>query len=68
MAAIVSLREVIKEMEMMSDVATSYINRKTGELFTVTDEMLTLAEDSERAADAPEWEREFLPKVREVTA
>ena len=68
MAAIVSLRDVIEEMEMMSDVATSYINSKTGELFTVTDEMLTLAEDSERAADAPEWEKELLPKVREVTA
>ena len=68
MAAIVSLRDVIDEMEMMSDEATSYINRKTGELFTVTDEMFSLAEDPDEAADAPEWEKELLPKVREVTA
>ena len=68
MAAIVSLRDVIDEIEMMSDEATSYINRKTGELFTVTDEMFSLAEDPDEAADAPEWEKELLPKVREVTA
>ena len=68
MAAIVSLRDVIDEMEMMSDEATSYINRKTGELITVTDEMFAVAEDPDRAADAPPWEKDLLPKVREVAA
>ncbi len=68
MAAIVSLRDVIEEMEMSSDEATSYINRKTGELFTVTDEMFSLAEDPDEAEDAPEWQKEFMPKVREVAA
>ena len=67
MAAIVSLREVIEEMEMMSDEATAYINRKTGELITITDEMFSLAEDPDEAEDAPEWQKEFMPKVREVT-
>jgi len=68
MAAIVSLRDVIDEMEMMSDEATSYINRKTGELITITDEMFSLAEDPDEDEDAPEWQKEFMPKVREVTA
>ena len=68
MAAIVSLRDVIDEMEMMSDEATSYINRKTGELITVTDEMFSLADDPDEADDAPEWQKEFMPKVREVAA
>jgi len=68
MAAIVSLRDVIDEMDMMSDEATAYINRKTGELMTVTDEMFSLAEDPDEAEDAPEWQKEFLSKVREVTA
>jgi hypothetical protein len=68
MPAIVSLRDVIDEMEIMSDEATSYINRKTGELITVTDEMFSLAEDPDEAEDAPEWQKEFMPKVREVTA
>jgi len=68
MAAIVSLRDVIEEMDMMSDEATAYINRKTGEIITVTDEMLSLAGEPDEAADAPEWEKDLLPKVREVTA
>ena len=68
MAAIVSLRDVIDEMEMMSDEATSYINRKTGELITLTHEELALAEDPDEAADAPEWQKDILPKAREVVA
>jgi hypothetical protein len=68
MTAIVSLRDVIDEMEIMSDEATAYINRKTGELITLTDEILALAEDPDEAADAPQWEKDLLPKVQEVTA
>jgi hypothetical protein len=68
MAAIVSLRDVIDEMEMMSDEATSYINRKTGELITLTHEELALAEDPDEAAEAAEWQKDLLPKVREVAA
>lgn len=66
MAAIVSLRDVIDEMEIMSDEAKAYINRKTGELVTITNEMFTMAEDPDEAADAPEWQKELMPKVREV--
>jgi hypothetical protein len=68
MAAIVTLRDVIDEMEMMSDEAKSHINRKTGELITITKEMFNLADDPDEAEDAPEWQKELLPKVREVTA
>jgi hypothetical protein len=49
MTAIVSLRDVIDEMELMSDEASSYINRKTGELITITNEMFSLAEDPDEA-------------------
>ena len=68
MAAIVSLRDVIEEMELSSDEATAYINRKTGELITITNEMFTMAEDPDEAAEAAEWQKEFLPKAREVAA
>lgn len=68
MAAIVSLRDVIDEMEMSSDEATAYINRKTGELITLTHEDLALAEDPDEAAEAAEWQKDILPKAREVAA
>ena len=68
MAAIVSLRDVIDEMELMSDEAKGYINRRTGELITLTHEELAMAEDPDKSADAPQWQKDLLPKAREVTA
>ena len=68
MAVIVSLRDVLDEMELSSDEATAYINRKTGELITLTHEVAALAEDPDEAADAPQWQKDILPKAREVMA
>ena len=64
----VSLRDVLDEMELSSDEATGYINRKTGEIITLTDEVVALAEDPDAAADAPQWQKDLLPKAREVVA
>lgn len=64
----ISLRDVIDEMELSSDEATAYINRKTGELITLTDEVVALAEDPDAAVDAPQWQKDILPKAREVLA
>ena len=66
MAVIVSLRDVVDHMEMVSDESTAYINPKTGELITLTNEEVALAEDPEEAEDAPQWQKNFLPKAREV--
>ena len=66
MAVIVSLCDVVNEMEALSDEHTAYLNRTTGELLTVTHEELALAEDPEAAAEAPQWQQELLTKAREV--
>jgi hypothetical protein len=66
MAVIVALHDVVNEMDVFSDEHTAYINRRTGELITLTHEELALAEDPEAAEDAPQWQQELLPKVREV--
>lgn len=68
MAVIVSLRDVVEEMDLMTDEATPYINRKTGELITLTHEELALAEDPDEAEDAPQWQKDLLPKAQEVLA
>jgi hypothetical protein len=66
MAVVVSLRDVIEQMDQWSDEATAYINRKTGELITLTHEELALAEDPDEAEDAPQWQKDLLPKAQEV--
>jgi hypothetical protein len=68
MAVIVSLRDVVEQMDLWTDEATAYINRKSGELITLTHEELALAENPEEAEDAPQWQKDLLPKAQEVLA
>ena len=68
MAVIVSLSDVIEQMELTTDEATAFINRETGELITITNEEVALTEDPEEAAEAPQWQKDLLPKAREVLA
>jgi hypothetical protein len=62
----VNLQDVVAEMDALSDEHTAYINRKTGELITITDEEVRLVEESESEDDLPDWQAETMPKVREV--
>lgn len=62
---VVSLKDVIDAMDLPNNEWTSYLNPKTGEIVTVTDEDRRLVEDDEvDDQDLPEWQRESLPKVR----
>jgi hypothetical protein len=65
MATVISLREVVEAMEVLSDNCVSYLDPDTGEIVTVTEEERRLAED-ESLDDVPDWEREMLPKIRLV--
>lgn len=65
MASVISLREVIAALEVASDDCASYLDPDTGEIITITEEDRHLAED-ESWEDAPEWQREMLPKIRAV--
>lgn len=63
----VSLRSVVNEMDVMSDEMTAYINKKTGELSTVSEEEASIVEaGNEDDEFIPEWQKETLSKVREV--
>jgi len=62
----VNLSDVVEEMQTVSDELTAYINRKTGELITISDEDAGLAEDPDAREDLPDWQKEMQPKVREV--
>lgn len=53
-------------MDLANDAWTAYLNRRTGELVTVTDEDQRLVEAGEEPEGLPEWQRETLAKVREA--
>jgi hypothetical protein len=62
----VSLQDVVDEMDVLTDQATAYLNRRTGELYTLLTDELDLVEHEDDAADLPEWQREMLSKGREI--
>ena len=48
---VVSLRAVVAEMDLPNDEWTAYLNRRTGELVTVTDEEARAVEEETDADD-----------------
>ena len=63
MSNVISLREVIAALEAATDECRSYLDPKTGEIITITEEERALAEEKSWE-DAPAWQREMMPKVR----
>jgi hypothetical protein len=60
------LRDIIEAMDLPNQEWTSYVNRDTGEIVTVTDEEHRMVENDEDLDDLPEWQQETLPKAREA--
>lgn len=68
MKVTVSLRDFINEMDVLSDEHTAYLNKRTGELITLSDEELSAAEDEVDLSDYPEWQQEMIEKALEKMA
>lgn len=63
----VSLKDVVDTMDIVSDEMASFLNTKTGELVTLTDEIMSMAEDEDdNIDDFPQWEQEMVTKAKEV--
>lgn len=65
----VSLKTIGDELSLVSEQSTAYINRRTGDVFHVSDEHTLLIEDAadeDEELERPDWEREHLAQVREV--
>ncbi len=64
----VDLNAVIDGMHMVGDEITAYVNRKTGDLTTVSEEELSHAENEGYSLDIPEWQQEIVEEARKVLA
>jgi len=62
----VKVRDVVDAMDMVGDEMSAYLNKRTGELITLTTEELSAAEEEEDLDDYPEWQRESIVKAGEI--
>jgi hypothetical protein len=65
MAVIVSLRQIVEELEILPEEATLYLDRESGELYALGDEEANLVEDG-REDELPDWLCDEAPRIREV--
>jgi hypothetical protein len=63
----VSLDLVAQELDSLMDEMSAFVNRKTGEIVTVSDEELGLVEETDES-ELADWESEMLPQLREIAA
>jgi hypothetical protein len=65
MPAAVSLRALVDELEMLGQEMHGFVNRRTGELYGGTSELLHKAEESDDE-ELLDWEVEMVHKLREI--
>ncbi len=55
MSANVSLKAVVDEMETVSDQRHAYVNKRTGEVVSISDEEIEAVDSEEPLEDYPDW-------------
>jgi hypothetical protein len=65
MTAVVSLGAVVGELELLGEEIHAFVNRRTGELYGSTSELLHKAEQGDDE-EFLEWEVEMVDKLREI--
>ena len=66
MKAIVSIKDVVNEMDVLNDEHSAFLNRHTGALVTLSSEELSAAEEDDNIDEYPEWQRDMIVKAKEV--
>lgn len=64
----VKLKDVVDTFDEAGDEVSHYLDKRSGEIFLITVEELSAAEEDEPLTDYPEWQRESLLKAREILA
>ena len=63
----VSIKDIVYAMEALSDDCYAYLNPKTGEIVTISDEDRRVLEDEDLDEGLlPKWQRDALPEMREA--
>lgn len=66
MNAKVSLKAVVDEIEMLTDQRHAYVNKRTGETVSISDEEIEAIDSEESLEDYPDWQQELIQLAREI--
>ena len=66
MTPAVSVRKVAEELDGLLSEATAYLNRRSGEVFSITELEVSSVERADEGEKLLDWERESLPQIRDV--
>ena len=64
----VTLLAVVDAMDMAGDEITAYINKKTGEIVTLSHEEISYADGDTTGCCASEWQEEMVEQAKKVLA
>ena len=62
----INIRDVIQEMDGLSDNFKAFFNIRTGEFITLSDEDMGAAEEGEQLDDYPDWQQEVIQETKDV--
>ena len=62
----VKLKDAVAELQMAGPEMSGFVNRKTGDLITLSDEDFDLAESDSDILSMPEWQQEMAAQAKEV--
>lgn len=62
----VKLSEIIAGMDSQSDERLSYLNKETGELVSISDYELRIAESGDPLEEYSEWQRDLIKIAKEI--
>ena len=63
---VVSLRDFIIHMDVFSDEYHAYLDKRTGELVTISDEEISIVEEDLNPMEYPEWQQPVIKKAKQV--
>ena len=66
MAAIITLKAIVDEMDVLSDDHFAYLNPQTGDLVTLSTEEISAIEEDLPINDFPEWQQPLIAQARAV--
>jgi hypothetical protein len=66
MAIRVKLDDIIEALEFQSDESHSFLDKRTGEVVSISDEEMRAAEDDEPIEDFSDWQQDLVRIAKEI--